>query len=250
MLPLRACNHARCCPGRHSSTAWYSGCSSTTRMIWSSSGSIGRRSRCLRHASTYMRRRSVAALVVEHRHQRVPRACRRPRLRLSRPARRLRLVFAEIDHGADRAFGFARFADVAAVQQQPVMRVQQEFRRHALAAAAPRPRAACRRARARAGSRRGRYACRPASSACRRRCSSTTFAVLRPTPGSSSSASRCCGTAPPCFSSRIRHVARMFFTLPGYSPIVAHIRGQAFLPEREDRRGRIRDRKQLAASRG
>ena len=48
----------------------------------------------------------------------------------------------------------------------------------------------------------------------------TTFAVLRPTPGSSSNASRCCGTVPSYFSSRAAHVARIFFTLPGYSPIV------------------------------
>ena len=42
---------------------------------------------------------------------------------------------------------------------------------------------------------------------------STTFAVLRPTPGRASSASRFCGTAPQCFSSRICDSATTFFAL-------------------------------------
>ena len=42
---------------------------------------------------------------------------------------------------------------------------------------------------------------------------STTFAVLRPTPGRASSASRFCGTSPPCFSSRISERATTFFAL-------------------------------------
>ena len=43
---------------------------------------------------------------------------------------------------------------------------------------------------------------------------STTLAVLRPTPGNSSSASRSFGTWPPCFSIRILDSAMTFFALP------------------------------------
>src|SRR5207249_2992607 len=43
---------------------------------------------------------------------------------------------------------------------------------------------------------------------------STTFAVLLPTPGSSSSASRFCGTAPQCFSMMSFESATTFFALP------------------------------------
>ena len=48
----------------------------------------------------------------------------------------------------------------------------------------------------------------------------TTFAVLRPTPGSASSASRSAGTSPPCFSSNISDIRIMFFDLVGYRLIV------------------------------
>jgi hypothetical protein len=43
---------------------------------------------------------------------------------------------------------------------------------------------------------------------------STTFAVLRPTPGSASSASRVRGTSPPCRSSSTCESATTFFALP------------------------------------
>ncbi|KAG1435225.1 hypothetical protein G6F57_021218 [Rhizopus arrhizus] len=49
---------------------------------------------------------------------------------------------------------------------------------------------------------------------------STTLAVLRPTPGSDSSASRVCGTSPPWCSIRIRQVAIVFLALVRYRPIV------------------------------
>jgi hypothetical protein len=49
---------------------------------------------------------------------------------------------------------------------------------------------------------------------------STTFAVLRPTPGSACSASRSAGTSPPCFSSRIRESATTFFALVRNRPMV------------------------------
>ena len=49
---------------------------------------------------------------------------------------------------------------------------------------------------------------------------STTFAVLRPTPGSFSSASRPAGTSPPCCSSSMRDSAITFFALVRYSPMV------------------------------
>ncbi len=41
----------------------------------------------------------------------------------------------------------------------------------------------------------------------------TTFAVLRPTPGSCSSASRVRGTCPPCCESNAWQVAMMFLAL-------------------------------------
>ena len=47
-----------------------------------------------------------------------------------------------------------------------------------------------------------------------------TFAVLRPTPGSASSASRDSGTLPPCCSSRMRHISMTFFAFVLYRPIV------------------------------
>src|SRR5690606_35708706 len=46
------------------------------------------------------------------------------------------------------------------------------------------------------------------------------LAVLRPTPGSASSASRSRGTSPPCFSSRIRQVAITFAALALNRPMV------------------------------
>ena len=49
---------------------------------------------------------------------------------------------------------------------------------------------------------------------------STTLAVLRPTPGSASSASRERGTCPPCRSIRIAQVANRFFALLRNSPMV------------------------------
>ena len=49
---------------------------------------------------------------------------------------------------------------------------------------------------------------------------STTFAVLRPTPGSASSASRSRGTSPLCCSTSIRLSAITFFALVRNSPIV------------------------------
>src|SRR5262249_9864596 len=49
---------------------------------------------------------------------------------------------------------------------------------------------------------------------------STTFAVLRPTPGSASSASREGGTAPPCSSTSLRDSAMTFFALVRNRPIV------------------------------
>ena len=49
---------------------------------------------------------------------------------------------------------------------------------------------------------------------------STTLAVLRPTPGSFSSASRSAGTSPPCSSSRICDSAITFFALVRNSPMV------------------------------
>ena len=49
---------------------------------------------------------------------------------------------------------------------------------------------------------------------------STTLAVLRPTPGSVSSASRSRGTSPPCSSTSIRDSAMMFFALVRKRPIV------------------------------
>ncbi len=207
-----------CCPDRPRARRAYSGCSATTRMIWSSSGSIGKALPMLAPGLDIHASQIRAALVVEHRHQRVPRACRGG-LRL-RDRQRLRLVFAEIDHGAAqdiRACGPCRCSARAAAAS--------DARATGIpaapgAAAGLRPRAGCRRARAQAGSQREKCAYRPASSACPNALFNTTFAVLRPTPGSSSSASRCCGTVPSYFSSRTAHVARMFFTLPGYSPIV------------------------------
>src|SRR5690606_13433905 len=49
---------------------------------------------------------------------------------------------------------------------------------------------------------------------------STTLAVLRPTPGSASSAARSRGTSPPCCSSRMRQVAITFLALALYRPMV------------------------------
>ena len=48
---------------------------------------------------------------------------------------------------------------------------------------------------------------------------STTFAVLRPTPGRASSASRSRGTSPPYCSTRMRQVAMTFFALVLNRPI-------------------------------
>ena len=48
----------------------------------------------------------------------------------------------------------------------------------------------------------------------------TTFAVLRPTPGSASKASRVLGTSPPCCVTNAWHVAMMFFALLLNRPMV------------------------------
>ena len=88
-------------------------------------------------------------------------------------ARRLGLVLVAADVGddADRAFRLARHADIAAVQDQPVMRVQLEaLRRHLLEEVRDLVGGRA-RARGRCGWRRGKYACRRRSPARRRRCS-------------------------------------------------------------------------------
>ena len=84
--------------------------------------------------------------------------------------RRLRLVAAEVDHRAAPAFGQPRLAGVAAVQDQPVVRVAAEGLRARSSRASPRPRRPSCPARGRCGCRRGRRACRPRTSPRRRRC--------------------------------------------------------------------------------
>ena len=75
---------------------------------------------------------------------------------------------------------------------------------------------------------------------------STTFAVLRPTPGNASSASRVRGTSPPCCSSSCRHMAMTFAALALYRPMMRDVALESVLAEREDRRRRIGDGEQPA----
>ena len=103
-----------------------------------------------------------------------------------------------------RALRLARLADVAAVQDQPVVRVLRNSGGHDL------HQLVLDRAHVLPGA-------SPVRLATRKMCVSTaivgspnavlrtTFAVLRPTPGSASSASRVRGTSPPCCSTRMRH---------------------------------------------
>ena len=89
---------------------------------------------------------------------------------LAAPSARLARPLAQVGDHAFLAQRPARDADVAAVQDQPVVRVQLVLRRAPLRAASARPRAGPCRARGRCGCRRGRCACRPRWSARRRRC--------------------------------------------------------------------------------
>ena len=79
---------------------------------------------------------------------------------------------------------------------------------------------------------------------------STTFAVLRPTPGSASSASRVRGTSPPCCSSRSFDIATTFFALMRKRPMVLMYSISFASPERGDLRRRVGDREELARWRG
>jgi len=115
--------------------------------------------------------------------------------------------------------GFYRLAHVAPVQDQPVVRVLAEFLRNEL------EELVLDFAYVLAGS-------EPVRLATRKMCVSTamvgwpkavlriTLAVFLPTPGSASSASRDCGTSPPCRSRSSRQVSRMCFALERYRPIV------------------------------
>ncbi len=71
---------------------------------------------------------------------------------------------------------------------------------------------------------------------------STTFAVLRPTPGKASSAARSSGTSPPCCSSRIRQVLMTFSALLLNRPMVFDIGLHAFHAQLQHGFWRIGDR--------
>ena len=71
-----------------------------------------------------------------------------------------------------------------------------------------------------------------------------TFAVLRPTPGSDSSASRSLGTSPPCFSTSCRHKLDEVLRLRVVEPDGLDVRLHAFDAQRQDRLRRVGDREQ------
>ena len=114
--------------------------------------------------------------------------------------RRFRLVRTNLPQHAPPAFGLARLADVAPVQNQPVVRVAQE------------PFGATTRMSSSSTSRGVLPGAIPSRLATRNTWVSTaivgspnavlrtTLAVLRPTPGRASSAARSRGVSPPCYS--------------------------------------------------
>ena len=140
----------------------------------------------------------------------------------------------------------ARLADVAAVQDQPVVGVLQEFLRHALQQPRPRPRARSCRARARCGWRRGRCACPPPWSAAPNAVFRITLAVLRPTPGSASRLSRSRGHLAAVLLEQDAAGGDDVARLALVQADRAHVLRQALDAEVEDRARRVGHREQLA----
>ena len=150
--------------------AWYSGCSSITSSASASMPTSG------------IARAVLAPGVEEHLAHLIARRIEH------RPWSSAE--FAQVADQALRAAGLARDADVAPVQDQPVVRVLQELRRRELQQLVlDLQRRPC-RARCRCGSRRGRCACRPRWWAGRTRCSAPRSRSCGRRPGSASSASR------------------------------------------------------------
>jgi hypothetical protein len=132
---------------------------------------------------------------------------------------RFLLEFAEVGDDAVPALGLARDAGVAAVQDQPVVRILAKFRRHELDELALDFVHIL--ARCKAGAVGDRKMCvSTAMVGWPKAVLRTTLAVLRPTPGKASSASRDSGTSPPCSSIRMRQVSMTFLALVRYRPMV------------------------------
>ena len=183
-------------------------------------------SRRLRQASMYTRRSSSRDWLSK---KGMARFVSHLRLRSSRERRvclhgafRARLL-AELAQLEDRALGtlrLARHAHVAAVQDQPVVRVVQVLGRHDLEQVILDGAHVLAGREARCDSRRGRCACRPRSSAGRTRCSGSRSPSCGRRRAALPALRAIAGTSPPCCSSRMRHISMTFFAFELNRPIV------------------------------
>ena len=130
-------------------------------------------------------------------------------------------------HGAARQSGSRGGAHVAAVQDQPVVRVRRDRARAPLPAGPLRPSAASRPAPGRCGCATRKMCVSTAIVGSPKATLSTTLAVLRPTPGSACSASRVARHLAAVPLDRMRQVSIRCLALVRYRPIVRMCSRQA-----------------------